>query len=130
MEEGKRCKICNDKPQTLEHVLSFCKTALGNGRLIWRHNRVLEELVRFIKYHMKSEPIISTVKFVSGGGCRMYAGSNQTIKQRAVPSQNLRGSSEDWAVSADLPGWHDDYAKAISSKGLLPDIILLSRVNL
>ena len=29
-----------------------------------------------------------------------------------------------------LPGWHNDYPKTISSKGLRPDIVRLSRVNL
>ena len=40
------------------------------------------------------------------------------------------GSRGDLEVSADLPGWHDDYPKTISSKGLRPDNVLLSRANL
>ena len=56
---------------------------------------------------MKSEPAISTQKFVSGSS-RIYAGSKQTIKHWAVPGQNLLGSSGDWEVSADLPGWHNN----------------------
>ena len=123
------CPLCNDKPQILEPVLSSCKTTLGNGRETWRHNRVLEELVKFIKNYMKSEPTISTQKFVSEKG-RIYAGSKQTIKHRVVPSQNLLESSGDWELSTDLSGWHNDYPKTISSKGLRPDIVLLSRVNL
>ena len=59
-ESDHTCPLSNDKPQPLEHVLSSCKTALGNGRYTGRHNRVLEELVKFIKNYMKSEPIIST----------------------------------------------------------------------
>ena len=131
MEERKQstCPLCNDKPQTLEHILSSCKTALRNGRETWRHNRVLEELVKFIKNYMKSEPTISTQKFVSERS-RIYAGSKQTIKHRAVLSQNLLWSSGDWEVSADLPGWHNNYTKIISSKGLWSDNVLLSRVNL
>ena len=35
-----------------------------------------------------------------------------------------------WEVSADLPGWHNDYPKTIYSKGLQQDIVLLSRANL
>ena len=27
------CPLCNEKPQTLEHVLSSCKTALANGKV-------------------------------------------------------------------------------------------------
>ena len=52
---------------------------------------------------MKPEPTISTQKFVSERG-RIYTGSKQAIKHRAVLGQNLLGSSGDWEVSADLPG--------------------------
>ena len=115
--------------QKLEHVLGSCKTAFGNGRYTWRHNRVLEELVEFIKNYMKSEPTISSNKFASEKS-RIYAGSKQTIKHRAVPGQKLLGSSRDWKVSVDQPGWHNNYPKTISSKGLRPNIVLLSMVNL
>ena len=125
-ESDLTCPLCNEKPKTLEHVLSFCETTLGNGRYTWRHNRVLKELVKFIKSYMKSKPIISTQKFASEKG-RIYAGSKQTIKHRAVPGQNLLWSSGDWEVSSNPPGWHQNYPKTISSKSLRPDIVLLSR---
>ena len=109
-ENGTFCPLCNDKPQALEHVLRFCKIALGKGRSTLRHNRVLEDLIKFIKNCMKSEPTISTQKtFIERG--RTYAGAMQTIKLRSVPSQNLLGSSEDWEVSDNLPGWYYNYPK-------------------
>ena len=30
-ESNPTCPLCNDKPQTLEHVPNSCKTAPGNG---------------------------------------------------------------------------------------------------
>ena len=66
---------------------------------------------------MKSESTISTQKFISEWD-RIYASSMQTIKHQPIPSQNLLGLSGDWVVSADLPGWHNDYLKIISSKSL------------
>ena len=45
-ENDPTCPQCNDKPQTLEHVLNSYKIALGNRRYTWRHNRVLEELAK------------------------------------------------------------------------------------
>ena len=86
-------------------------------------------LTTLLTYYMKSEPTILTQIFVSERS-RIYAGSKQTIKHLAVPGQNLLESSRDWEVSADLPEWHNDYPKTISSKGLWPDIVLLSRANL
>ena len=128
-ESDPTCPLCNDKPQTCEHVFCSCKIAFGNERYTWMHSRVLDELVRFIKNYMKTEPTISTHKFVSERD-RIYITSKQTIKHRLVPSQNLLGSSGDWEVSAGQPGWHNDYPKTISCKGLQSDIVLLSRANL
>ena len=70
--------LCNDKPKTLEYVPAPVRQLLEMG-YTWRHNRVLEELVKFIKNYMKSEPTISTQKFVLKMG-RIYAGSKQTIE--------------------------------------------------
>ena len=41
------CPLCNDEQQTLKHMLNSCKTTLGNEKYTWRHNRILDELVRF-----------------------------------------------------------------------------------
>ena len=56
--------------------------------------RVLEELVKFINNYMKSEPTISTQKFVSERS-RIYMDSKQIIKH--------------WAVLYDVycQGWHE-----------------------
>ena len=102
-ESDPTCPLCKDKSQALEHVLSSCKTALGNGRYTWRLNIILEELVKFTRTYMKSEPIISTHKFYSERG-RIYAGAEQTVKHRVVPGKNLLGSSGDWGY---LLTYHD-----------------------
>ena len=128
-ESDSTCSQFNDKPQTLEPVLSSYKTALGNGKYIWKHNRVMKELVRFIKNYMKSDPTISTQKFNSESGI-VYAGTKQTIKHRYEPGKNLLDQVEIREVSAALPGWQYKYVKTISSKGLRPDIVILSRANL
>ena len=71
-ESDPTCSLCNEKPQTLEHVLSSCKTALANGRYTWRHNSVLDELFRIIRNLMMTESNRSTQKFVTERGkiCR------------------------------------------------------------
>ena len=119
--------LCNEKPQTLEHVLSSCKTALANGRYTWRHNSVLDEPVRIIRNLMIPESNKSTQKFVTEGG-KIYLGSKKSTYHQAIPGQNLLGLDDNWKVSADLPGWRNDYPKIIS-KGLWPDIVLFSKEN-
>ena len=78
--------LCNDKAQTLDHILSSHKTAFRNGSYNWRHNRVLEDLVKSIKNYMKSELNISTQKFVSERG-RIYASSKQASSIRTFSDQ-------------------------------------------
>lgn len=48
------CPLCNKSPQTINHILSNCDFALGNmdhqfNRMLWRHNGVLETLVKHIR---------------------------------------------------------------------------------
>ena len=127
-ESDPTCPLCNEKPQTLEHILSSCKTALANRRNTWRHNSVLDELVRIIQNLMMPESNKSTQKFVTEG-VKIYVGSKKSTSHWAIPGQNLLGLDDNWKVSADLPGWCNDYPKIISNKGLRPDIVLFSKEN-
>ena len=126
-ESDPTCPLCNEKPQTLEHVFSSCKIALANWRYTWRHNSVLDELVRIIWNLMKPESNKSTQKFVTERG-KIYVGSKKSVYHRAIPGQNL-GLDDNWKVSADLPGWCNDYPKIISNKGLRPNIVQFSKEN-
>ena len=46
---SKKCPLCNFPVCNVKHVLSCCSVALSDGRYTWRHNLVLEELVKFLK---------------------------------------------------------------------------------
>ena len=48
--EDPSCPLCNGR-QTVEHVLSSCKTALTQGRYTWRHNQVLKELAEAVQFN-------------------------------------------------------------------------------
>ena len=127
-ESDPTCSLCNEKPQTLEYVLSSCKTALANGRYTWRYNIVLDELVRIIRNLMMPESNKSTQKFVAGRG-KIYISSKKPSYHQAIPGQNLLGLGNNWILSADLPGWRNDHPKMISSKGLRPEMVLFSKEN-
>jgi hypothetical protein len=44
------CQLCgNMVKQTLFHVLVHCKHTLDQGRLIWRHNYVLNHMASCLK---------------------------------------------------------------------------------
>ena len=124
-ESDPTCPLCNERPQTLEHAHSSCKTALANGWYTWR---ILDELVRIMRNLMMPESNKSTQKFVTEGA-KIYVGSEKSTYHRAIPGQNLRGLGDHWKVSAYLPGWRNDYPKIISNKGLRPDVVLFSKEN-
>ena len=46
---SKKCPLCNFPVCNVKHVLSCCSVALSDGRYTWRHNLVLEDLVKFLK---------------------------------------------------------------------------------
>ena len=41
------CPMCS-KPGTLEHIMSSCSKALGEGRYRWRHDQVLKSIAESI----------------------------------------------------------------------------------
>ena len=77
---------------------------------------------------MTPESNKSTQKFVTEVG-KTYVDSKKSTYHCAIPDQNLLGLGGNWEVSAGLPGWHNDYPKIISNKGLLPNIVLFLKVN-
>ena len=46
-----RCTFCGNI-QTLAHILSNCNVALDQGRLTWRHNSVLSNIIALIRPHL------------------------------------------------------------------------------
>ena len=48
-----RCTFCGNI-QTLAHILSNCNVALDQGRLTWRHNSVLSNIIALIRPHLVS----------------------------------------------------------------------------
>ena len=128
-ETDPTCPLCNDKRQTMEHVLSSCRVALANGRYTWRHNRVLEELAKAIFFHQKSqpkEPVPDSI-FVSEGGERRWIGRSLGLTEENAGSANLLGSTRDRIVAADLPGeWRENYPDIVKETGQRPDIVVWS----
>ena len=51
-----KCHLCGNKDST-KHMLSFCKVALEQGRLLWRHSNIVKNIVQNIvhKYVVHSD---------------------------------------------------------------------------
>ena len=61
------CPLCNVK-QSVEQVLSCCKTTLSQGGYLWRHNHVFKVLIEDIEFniaHIRGRRAETTIMFCS-----------------------------------------------------------------
>ena len=66
-----RCKLCTHSPCTLGHLLSNCKVALDQGRFTYRHDQILECLLKTL-----AAPGLEGLSFHSDlEGCKVGGGS-------------------------------------------------------
>uniref|UniRef100_A0A0L8HH18 Uncharacterized protein n=1 Tax=Octopus bimaculoides TaxID=37653 RepID=A0A0L8HH18_OCTBM len=112
------------KPQSMDHVLSSCKTALADSRYTWRHNRVLKELTSSIWDQMQCDTAKSKEALVTKEG-KKWAGAKITGYE-FVAGGNLLGCESSWKIAADIGEKRKNYPEFITKKGLRPGIALLS----
>ncbi len=115
------CPLCS-KLQTLDHVLSACKVALGQGRYTWRHNQVLRAL---------KDEVSDAISRAKPGQVRRTAVAfvKEGEKGRRPPKPRARSGldgADDWSLACDLKG-EGRYPSAITDSGLRPDLVLTSQ---
>ena len=113
--------ICG-KVQTLDHVLSSCKVALGQGRYTWRHNRVLESILVTLEEHVgraKKTPPRSTIAFIKEGEKAPKAAETKN-------KRNFFDGSLDWRIACDLKG-EGKYPSLVMKSGMRPDLVITSQ---
>lgn len=49
VKKSANCSLCKNKNTNLQHLLQWCPTSLKQGRFTWRHNSVLNYLVKIMK---------------------------------------------------------------------------------
>ncbi|RYD77070.1 MAG: hypothetical protein EOP53_13605, partial [Sphingobacteriales bacterium] len=64
---SEKCSFCDDAKETLTHVLTGCKVALGRGasdptnRIVYRHDKISKVMVDAIREHVPEEYTTVTV---------------------------------------------------------------------
>ena len=95
--ETPACPLCS-KIGTLEHILSSCSKALGEGRYRWRHDQVLKSIAEAISKGIKgsrhTKATAKTIHFVKEG-----QRPEKTPRNR---SSGLLPTARDWGMSVDL----------------------------
>ncbi|XP_038147774.1 uncharacterized protein LOC119787807 [Cyprinodon tularosa] len=117
--ESPACQLCQRKG-SLEHILSCCPKALGDGRYRWRHDQVLRAIADTIFTGIntsKSQPLSrSMIAFVRAG-------------EKLQPSKKTQGglltTARDWQLLVDL-GRQLRFPDYIAATTLRPDMVLSS----
>ncbi|XP_061733213.1 uncharacterized protein LOC133536595 [Nerophis ophidion] len=113
------CPLCQRRG-TLEHILSCCPKALGDGRYRWRHDQVLKDIADAIcrgVSHSKSLRPVKSTAFIRAGEKSTPAARNT--------SSGLLATARDWELSVDL-GKQLKFPDVVAKTTLRPDIVLTS----
>jgi hypothetical protein len=117
LSEDSSCVLCKEKG-TLQHIMSSCQKALGQGRYRWRHDQVLAQLADVLERERRKERTVSNgprlIGFVREG-----AGKVSTSV-----STGLLYGAEKWEMRVDL-GRKLVFPDIVHTT-LRPDIVLWS----
>ena len=128
-EDGK-CKLCEERMGTIQHILAGCKVALSQGRYRWRHDKVLKQISEQVVFHCDRR--VNTYKNKAGDGRqfidfvpagRRKAGSDDRKESRGF---GILGGSRDWIVLSDIDGQLKFPSEIVETR-LRPDLVIFSR---
>ncbi|XP_062387675.1 uncharacterized protein LOC134076569 [Sardina pilchardus] len=122
LAETPACPLCQRRG-SLEHILSCCPKALGEGRYRWRHDQVLrviaEVITAAIAHSRKQHPARQSIAFVKAG---------EKTQQRPSPPGGLLATARDWQLKVDL-GRQLKFPENITVTTLRPDMVLVSETS-
>ena len=122
LAETPACPLCQRRG-SLEHILSCCPKALGEGRYHWRHDQVLRVIADVIStgisFSRQQQPAKHSITFVKAGE-----------KGERCPRQTggLLATARDWQQKVDL-GRQLKFPSTIAETTLRPDMVLMSETT-
>ncbi|XP_063054019.1 uncharacterized protein LOC134448252 [Engraulis encrasicolus] len=122
LAESPACPLCS-KRGTLEHVLSSCSTALGEGRYRWRHDQVLKTIAEAIStglaWAKQFHPPKKAIAFVKAG---------EPVAPSGRAPAGILTSARDWQLLVDLEK-QLKFPSHIAATTLRPDVVLVSNAT-
>ena len=119
LSDSPECQLCKGCG-TLEHILSSCPKALGDGRYRWRHDLVLKVIAdtvgEAIQNSIKLRPPPNQIRFVRAG---------EKLGKARQSTRGLLASARDWNLQVDL-GRRLKFPEKITITSLRPDMVLSS----
>ncbi|XP_077372334.1 uncharacterized protein LOC144033646 [Festucalex cinctus] len=122
LAENPLCPLCQ-RVGSLEHILSCCPRALGEGRYRWRHDQVLRVIAETISSGISTskhqQPARQSIAFVKAG---------EKPQQHRGEAVGLLATAQDWQLKVDL-GKQLKFPENIAVTTLRPDIVLVSETT-
>ncbi|XP_029943214.1 uncharacterized protein LOC115385372 [Salarias fasciatus] len=113
------CQLCQRRA-TLEHILSCCPKALGEGRYRWHHDQVLRALADTLSTAMTNCRYQHNPKqFIT------FVRAGDKVEHQTSSSGGLLTTARDWKLRVDL-GRHFKFPEIILATTLRPDVVLTS----
>ena len=118
--ETPNCQLCARKG-SLQHVLSSCPKALGDGQYCWRHDQALKVIANEVTKAMRASnhqpgKKLKQINFVKAG---------EKTQRKRREKTNLLSSADDWQLIVDLET-QLKFPRHIAVISLRPDLILHS----
>ena len=115
-----KCSLCG-KDGTLNHILSSCSVAMGQGRYSWRHDKVLKELASGIE----TKIVENSKKQIEEKRRIQFVKAGERGERQVFQPESYLSTARDWKLSVDL-GQKLKIPIAVSATNLRPDIIIVS----
>ena len=118
--ETPNCQLCARKG-SLQHILSSCPKALGDGRYRWHHDQALKVITNEVTKAMRASnhqpgKKLKQINFVKAG---------EKIQKKRGERTYLLSSAYDWQLIVDLET-QLKFPRHIAVTSLRPDLILHS----
>ena len=122
-----KCNLCGYSTPTLKHVLNGCPMALNQGRYTWRHDNILQCIVKEIQIFLNKvnsetpqNPDIKRtfVEFVKEGG--------KPKKSKTSFRTGLLFTANDWVLACDTVHCPLMFPPHITQTSLRPDLVIYS----
>ncbi len=104
---------------TLEHILSSCPAALGEGGYRWRHDQVLKSVAEAISSAVANNKHVRRQRSIA------FVKAGEQPRSQIPPVASLLSSAPDWEMRVDL-GKQLKFLDFVTSTCLRPDVVLTS----
>ncbi len=120
------CSLCNWKNCSLIHIICGCKTALDQGRISWRHDSILANIVKHIKETRQKNRLNPCKQIVQHPIPIKFVKKGVKPKKRKKERTSYWGKHDDWKVLMDTRQSQYHVPPTIASTSQRPDVCVYS----